>query len=976
GDDYDLSDADKMKLFRRRIAQFSVNVVDFRDPDLIMTPFEYDENPWNGWDSNADGNLSTAGGADVGVVWGCETPLALITETLAFHNRRVKDLADDLAMNGGDYDAGSATNSLHDVASTTDTTSDQYGLPVGSLFLEVNCVAPPSVIGSPELFTAGGLLDLSKLPVPTATEPIWRIVISAPHLDDNEDPIHYAENERYRTTMQPGEMSSLDAADNNVGQERFVWFTTTAPPAADQDTTFYNRTGDANAQLAPGEYLVVGPRPTTIISQQDDTAGGERQMIVLDSAPFPSVHVTDHTSTYSQSGFAAATNPTNQDYPTIGTHILAPKAVICGSSVPTGWTLVNSPVGLNVSEPLSNSNYYPEAMKAGPLRTALSGLQDVRDYLYAEIAAPTNALARDLPFDGHSGAPANPMPGGRAPTPIFNLNNAGLIAEVTGNGTRINYKTAFLQRLANPLEEHDPTLNPYLTVDWAPIDLTVYNRDESADPNNSYSEPVRLRSRERGRNDGLYNVWAPAAGTIPTYNYNPADSVAVPRSTHPFPYDLVHSLGFLNNSFLSSNNADITPHPRAAALQPYLIDATNRGKPKSPFPWLTWNNRPFVSQYELLQVPASSPGLLTYEYRDAAMTTAANPYEQFDQPFRHLLNFFQSSITYTKPLAGTLDPGTVGAHLGRLFDYVDVPSPYSDSRMIFNPSTFAAPANDVGVFRPPFNVLSRFREPGRININTIFNPRVWAAVLDPNPGSDGVWGTNADDNGNGLTNELGEFGFMNANGFRTTDDICRGPSWDWLIRSRRGYDAGTSSFGKDGVLSPQPTASTWSLFNNPFRAAVDWDLVQGTTSGQEDADATLLRSCNLTGGGTNQEPLFATVFDPGLGVPPPGTAPHIDPNRSYFRYEPLHRLGNLVTTRSNVYAVWLTIGYFEVERPDTPDPVKYPDGYRLGREVGEDTGRITRNRAFYIIDRSIPVAYEPGHDHNVRDTIMLRRVIE
>ena len=37
------------KLTCRTIAQWAVNCVDARDPDVIMTPFEYDENPWDGW---------------------------------------------------------------------------------------------------------------------------------------------------------------------------------------------------------------------------------------------------------------------------------------------------------------------------------------------------------------------------------------------------------------------------------------------------------------------------------------------------------------------------------------------------------------------------------------------------------------------------------------------------------------------------------------------------------------------------------------------------------------------------------------------------------------------------------------------------------------------------------------------------------------------------------------------------------------
>ena len=105
--------------------------------------------------------------------------------------------------------------------------------------------------------------------------------------------------------------------------------------------------------------------------------------------------------------------------------------------------------------------------------------------------------------------------------------------------------------------------------------------------------------------------------------------------------------------------------------------------------------------------------------------------------------------------------------------------------------------------------------------------------------------------------------------------------------------------------------------------------------------------------------------------------PHRENNRNrYFHVKPVQRLGNLTTNQSNVYAVWITVGYFEVS-PHDSDPASnplanaaiddflYPDGYELGQELGFDTGQVTRDRAFYIIDRSVPVAFERGRNHNL-----------
>ncbi|MEN0111046.1 MAG: hypothetical protein AAF805_10010, partial [Planctomycetota bacterium] len=154
------------KLTCRRVAQWAVNVVDFRDPDAIQTPLEYDENPWDGWnvvDTQGtpaagddlvfplDGDLATDEGASQarpitaagfgavpdpiersvtwtdntrGVVWGAERPELLITEGLAWHDRRLEDRQVSLVADGGK------------VGQDGDDDLDQLRKPKGFCYLE------------------------------------------------------------------------------------------------------------------------------------------------------------------------------------------------------------------------------------------------------------------------------------------------------------------------------------------------------------------------------------------------------------------------------------------------------------------------------------------------------------------------------------------------------------------------------------------------------------------------------------------------------------------------------------------------------------------------------------------------------------------------------------------------------------------------------------------------------------------------
>ena len=78
------------------------------------------------------------------------------------------------------------------------------------------------------------------------------------------------------------------------------------------------------------------------------------------------------------------------------------------------------------------------------------------------------------------------------------------------------------------------------------------------------------------------------------------------------------------------------------------------------------------------------------------------------------------------------------------------------------------------------------------------------------------------------------------------------------------------------------------------------------------------------------------------------------------------RLGNLATTRSSVFAIWITVGLFEVN----------PDGTVSDRELGSDSGEVRRHRGFFVLDRSIPVAFEPGKNHNVERAIRVSSFLE
>jgi len=144
-----------------------------------------------------------------------------------------------------------------------------------------------------------------------------------------------------------------------------------------------------------------------------------------------------------------------------------------------------------------------------------------------------------------------------------------------------------------------------------------------------------------------------------------------------------------------------------------------------------------------------------------------------------------------------------------------------------------------------------------------------------------------------------------------------------------------------------------------------YGLVRGRTSGTSPSDAGFaelvstgsagtLNPAKTTGqllslSGVNERPTL--VINGSSSIPDAA----INPAHAFHT---AMRLSNIATNRSHIFGIWITLRTMETTA----------DG-------GVDRDSVGFQRMFLLFDRSQPLAFESGLDHNVRDGIILQRVL-
>ncbi len=472
------------------LAQWAINAVDFRDRDSTMTPFEFDINPFDGW--GVDGVLGTAddASAERGLIWGCERPELLITETLAWHDRRTQDLSADNGKVGatppdqhGDFDQqllpmpacfielyNPWTTQYSDLNANANGT-EQVNAPSaaevpGEFYYDpnsANVAYMPYGSGNSNYPTAQpptGVILSKAVAGATGTSPVWRLIfvnngpggsqLPAPYTGDELDPRMVDPDDPIPSHVTSGTLGFANLASYI---DRIVYFVaptggyTAGFPSPNCVVYYPGPTQPIPAALKPGHYAVVG------------SAGGANNPAGGDTYAGVGISKLGRSPGNTNSPPAADTNPRRI--------VLSPSA----SSRRNQVTVFNS--GQATTEPV-------------PILGGGAGLPGAQDAIAIALdtaitsagPSPPRPFGISDPIVGYQAGTVTANAAGEPQYAAVHRQPADLISgdpQMMINQTIPWYRTVHLQRLANPQLAWNATTNPYLTIDSASVDVTAFN---------------------------------------------------------------------------------------------------------------------------------------------------------------------------------------------------------------------------------------------------------------------------------------------------------------------------------------------------------------------------------------------------------------------------------------------------------------------------------------------------------------------
>lgn len=339
--------------------------------------------------------------------------------------------------------------------------------------------------------------------------------------------------------------------------------------------------------------------------------------------------------------------------------------------------------------------------------------------------------------------------------------------------------------------------------------------------------------------------------------------------------------------------------------------------------WHRHLDREFATVAEILALPIVSPEDLTRDLVEAQK----GPRNQNDvsgnltqltfgakvlQP-EHPANRFLAPPTAFPPNAGEKD-FRLDNRWYRLLSFMDIPTRTHDS------------------LRPQLNnTLNVPYVPGLINFNTIRHPEVLAAVLD----DERVFDANYLQPNQYLPSDTGTYpGDNNPLTSRPRD------WWAQFLRSRDHQDP-TTTFYLPGLPGSRPFRS-FSFSGRPTNRVIEDTLLRHLPIDYEDPDPMTELDAELAVIDSNPSADPRHLFE--LGTPSDHIAnTQID---QYTKHRLLGKVLTNATTRSNVFMVWMTVDFFEVQETAAGE-------VRIGGQLPAATpGRPQRQRAFFVIDRS------------------------